>query len=158
MPESVVAGGKTLALNGAGVRTATMFKINVYVAALYTPGPVRDAGTALKLSGPLRFDFRFLRAVSREKVVRAWTWQFDQSAGHSYPGLKKDSRDFAELFEALKEGGLQTVEFEGDDSLVTQDGRPLGRVKGRDFQLAFLSLWFGENPPTMELKKKLLGG
>ena len=43
VPESYLLDGKTLVLNGAGVRTKTFLKVKVYVGALYLPQHSTDA-------------------------------------------------------------------------------------------------------------------
>ena len=45
----------------------------------------------------------------------------------------------------------------GTDTLVYDSGELKGTIRGRDFQRAFLSLWFGSKPVMPELKAALLG-
>src|SRR5437868_3109335 len=60
MPETVPAAGKTLRLNGMGLRTKLIFK--VYVAGLYLENPTRDAAMAISSEQVKRVDLRLLRA------------------------------------------------------------------------------------------------
>jgi hypothetical protein len=53
--------------------------------------------------------------------------------------------------------GTQTVEFVGTTTRVIENGQLKGTINGRDFQKAFLSLWFGSNPVMPSLKSALLG-
>ena len=46
-PDQTVVDGSTLALNGLGLRQATMLKVNVYVAALYVTKPSADSDAIL---------------------------------------------------------------------------------------------------------------
>ncbi len=41
-PEQVTVDGRTLALNGIGVRKATILRVEVYVAALYAATPSKE--------------------------------------------------------------------------------------------------------------------
>jgi hypothetical protein len=61
------------------------------------------------------------------------------------------------MFGALQQGGVQMVQFIGTDTLVYDQGLLKGTIAGRDFQKAFLSLWFGSNPVSPDLKSALLG-
>lgn len=158
-PTSVVAG-QTLPLNGAGLRTVKLVIIPVkaYVAAFYAPKPLRTAADVMASSGPLQFQFHFLQGVSQKQVRDAWTAQFASSASFTYPGFEKDRDQFIGLFGAIKSGGNETVEIVGDSTLAYDDGKLKGSVSGRNFQKAFLSLWFGSSPVQDSLKSDLLGG
>jgi len=62
------------------------------------------------------------------------------------------------MFGSLQQGGVQMVQFVGTDTLVYDQGTLKGTLVGRDFQKAFLSLWFGSDPVSPDLKAALLGG
>ncbi len=159
VPPTVTVEGVPLALNGAGLRTfkLLMVPIKVYVAAFYTPVPLRSGGAVETTTGPLQFDFTFLRAVGRADVSKAWSGQFDQSVSYTYPGYEKDRDAFITMFGALPEGGVEQVRFVGTNTVVSDCGTVRGTVTGRDFQKAFLSLWFGPKPVSHMLRDRLLG-
>src|SRR5262245_43300615 len=46
-PDQTVVDGSPLALNGLGLRQATVLRVNVYVAALYVTKPSADPGAIL---------------------------------------------------------------------------------------------------------------
>ncbi len=57
-------------------------------------------------------------------------------------------------------GGIQNLllaSFQGGVSINAAVGEPYGTIKGRDFQKAFLSMWFGAKPVMPTLKAALLG-
>ncbi len=155
--ESKVISGITLNLNGAGVRTATVFNVRLYVAAFYTPQPLKTPEEVFTSNGPLRFDFTFLRPFIDKKVEDAWRWQFEQSSSHRYDGYEKDAGEFSAMFGAVKKYGVETVEIEGDETRVYNDGVLRGSIKGKEFQKSFLTLWFGPKPVMNSLKAQLLG-
>jgi hypothetical protein len=160
VPECQVVDGVPLALNGAGVRSVKLgpFAIKAYVAALYATSPLRDAAAALDERQPLRLEFTFLRAVSQADVAKAWNAQFKASLAHDYPALAADQAAFVGMFGALQRAGAQSVEMVGEDTRVYEGARLKGVIRGRDFQRAFLGLWFGPKPPTTRLREELLGG
>jgi hypothetical protein len=159
LPGEVRVAGRELRLNGAGLRVFGVFRTKVYVAALYTASPARSAeALESSLGEPLRLDLAYVRPFSRETTVRAWRWQFQQSCAHDYPGLARDLETFVGLLGALSAGGTETFELEGEELRVYDRGGFRGRVVGRDFQKAFLSLWVGPKPVTPGLKDALLGG
>lgn len=157
-PQKTVAG-QTLSLNGAGVRTVKLafIPIKAYVAAFYAPAPLRSEQAVLASPGPLQFQFTFLQGVNQGQVTDAWNAQFQASVTAPYAGLKADQAKFVSFFGPLQKGGVETVELVGSDTLVYDNGTLKGTIPGRDFQKAFLSMWFGSNPVMPSLKTALLG-
>jgi hypothetical protein len=98
-----------------------------------------------------------LKSVGQGQVKSAWTAQFADSAAYTYPGFEKDRDAFIALFGPLQTGGIESVQLVGTDTLVYDSGQLKGTIRGRDFQRAFLSLWFGSQPVMPELKSALLG-
>jgi hypothetical protein len=159
VPPSVQVNGQTLPLNGAGLRTFSllMVPIKIYVAAFYAPTPLKSEADVLASPGPLEFSFTFLRAVGASDVAKAWSSQFAASASYTYAGYEKDRDAFVGMFGPLQQGGVQTVQLIGTDTLVFDQGTQKGTIAGRDFQRAFLSMWFGSNAVSADLKSALLG-
>ena len=159
VPATGNVGGQTLHLNGAGLRTFSllMVPIKIYVASFYAPVALRNADAAMSSTGPLQFDFTFLRSVSQSDVTKAWTSQFAQSVSYTYPGYTKDRAAFIAMFGTLQSGGVEQVQFVGTNTIVVDQGIPKGKIPGRDFQKSFLSIWFGSNPVSPDLRSALLG-
>lgn len=160
VPPQLTVAKEAIPLNGSGVRTFTLafIPVKAYVAAFYAPAPLDTEQAVLASPGPLAFTFTFLHSVGQEQVTEAWNAQFKASATYQYPGLAADQAKFVALFGPLKKGGIEMVEIVGDETRVYDDGSPKGAIKGRDFQKAFLSMWFGSQPVMPSLKKALLGG
>lgn len=159
VPPDLAVSGQKLPLNGAGLRTFTllMVPIKIYVAAFYSPAPLRSEAEVLAAPGPLAFTFTFLRAVGQPDVAKAWRSQFQASNSHDYPGIQKDLDTFVSMFGPLSSGGVQMVQLTGTDTQIFDQGTFKGSIPGRDFQRAFLSLWFGPNAVSPDLKNALLG-
>lgn len=159
VPPSLPVAGQALPLNGAGLRTFSLVlvPIKIYVAAFYSPSPLRSEAAVQSTPGPLGFTFTFLRNVGQSDVAKAWQSQFQASNTHTYPGLQKDVATFVSMFGPLSSGGVQMVQLNGTDTLVFDQGKLKGTIPGRDFQLTFLSLWFGQNAVSPDLKSALLG-
>lgn len=51
-PDQLQLEGSTLALNGLGLRQATMLKVRVYVAAMYTAQATSDPNAILRIEEP----------------------------------------------------------------------------------------------------------
>jgi hypothetical protein len=157
-PQSSV-NGQSLSLNGAGLRTVSIafIPIKAYVAAFYTPAALKSEEAVLASPGPLQFTFTFLKSVTQTQAVNAWQSQIQASMTYSYPGIEKDRTAFIGMFGAINQGGTEMIQLVGSETQVYDNGKLKGTIQGRDFQKAFLSVWFGSNPVQQDLKAALLG-
>src|SRR4051794_16057816 len=83
IPDTAQAGGKTLVLNGLGIRSKMMVK--VYVGGLYLPQKSSDANSILKSDGPKQIVMKFTHAVSKSQMVDG----FAEGIGDNSPDAKK---------------------------------------------------------------------
>lgn len=159
LDQQVRVCGETLKLNGAGLRAfrILMIPLKIYVVAFYAPAPLHTSSMVLDSPGPLQFDFTFLRDVGGDDVSRAWTFQFAESISYTYPAYERERDVFIAMFGHLRSSGVERVRMIGTDTLVYDSGVLKGKIAGRDFQKAFLSLWFGSTPVDTNLKNALLG-
>src|SRR5215469_11293643 len=86
-PDQMQVDGATLTLNGLGLRQATMFKVNVYVAALYVTRKSSDAGVLLA-NAPAELILRFVRDVGASDIAKSWNEGFEKNAKAELPALK----------------------------------------------------------------------
>jgi hypothetical protein len=61
------------------------------------------------------------------------------------------------MFGPLSGTGVEQVHLVGTNTIVIDQGVTKGTIPGRDFQKAFLSLWFGSKAVSPDLKTALLG-
>ncbi len=158
LPEEMAVAGRTLVLNGAGVREKFFF--DIYVAALYLPRRSADAGRILASGEPWRMVMHFLyRKVARGKLADAWEEGFAANLPPERLAYLRPRLDrFKSLFPDLKRGQEVVLDhLPGEGVRVYLDGRELGRIDGDDFAAALLSVWLGERPVTDSLKAALLG-
>lgn len=156
--------GVALKKNGHGVRSINFFgwDINVYVAGFYSASPLlseKDVWHSHRSNIPMQFDFTFLRTVDQGRVVSAWSQQLEHSVSYKYDGYESDRDAFIKLFtNKIENGGTQTVQLVGGNTVMVDQGVHKGNIPGRDFQRAFLSMWFGERAVAEDLKANLLNG
>jgi len=151
--------GLVLHRNGYGIRQISVYgmKINIYVAGFYSEAPLRTEEEVLSCETPLQFDFTFSRGVGKKQVRYAWQLQLKQSVSYQYEGYEQDRDNFINMFGGLKSGGTESIQLIGEDTLIIDQGELKGRISGKDFQRAFLSMWFGAKPVQLDLKEGLLG-
>lgn len=158
MPDELSVDGKKLLLNGMGVREATVFNVNVYVAGLYLEKRSSDGARIAAADETRRMDLAFVRDVSREDMTEAIHKGFEKSAGAEFAKLKPRVDKFKALLPEFKVGDkLSLVYRPGAGLSVVAPGKK-GTIEGADFARALFLIWLGAHPPNEGLKRGLLGG
>jgi len=157
-PDSVDVDGRTLALNGLGLRLATMLKVKVYVAALYVAERSPDAARILAAGAPRRIELHFLRDVAADDLDAAWDEGFAHNAPAQLPALRGKIAQLKRWMSDMRAGQRLVFTHAAGGLAVEVAGAPKGVIAGEDFAMALFSLWLGEQPPNPELKAGLLGG
>jgi hypothetical protein len=157
MPDTVPVSGKTLRLNGLGLRTKVFFKI--YVAGLYLENPTHDAAQAVSADETKRVVMHFLyKNVTKKQLVEAWDEGFDENAGPIGAEVKAGIAQLDGWMGDVSAGQEIVFTYEaGTGTTVEFAGQKKGTIPGADFMRALWKVWLGEHPPTSDLKKGLLG-
>jgi hypothetical protein len=79
-PDQAQVEGTNLTLNGLGLRQATAFKVNVYVAALYVAKTSSDANALLGSSAPSELILQFVRNVGADDLRKGWSEGFEKNS------------------------------------------------------------------------------
>ncbi len=158
-PDTAQVNGVALTLNGLGLRQATMFKVNVYVAALYVAKTSSDPNAILGSGAPSELILQFVRDVGAADISKGWEEGFAKNAKAELPALKERIAMLTGWMADVKTGQRMTFTFTpGAGVQVNVNGAVKGTIKGDDFAKAFLSIWLGADPPNPEIKTGLLGG
>ncbi len=156
-PDRVNVEGTSLTLNGLGIREATVFNVNVYVAALYVEQRSGNGAQILASDTKKRLVLRFLRDVDRADIVGAFQEGFQHSGGGG--AMAPRVRQLNGWVPAAREGASWTFTYVPGAGLhAAFGGRERGVVPGADFARAFFGIWIGSHPPNPGLKRGLLGG
>ncbi len=156
LPDTATLGGKTLVLNGMGLREYFIF--DVYVGGLYLPQKATTPEAVLAEQGPYRVVMVMKRDVSRKQFVGAWRGDLKANNKSDYSKLEPQVAQFTKLFDAAKSGDDITMDYvPGKGVSVTHNGKLMGTVSGNNFHEALLRVYVGPHPPTATLKKGLLG-
>jgi chalcone isomerase-like protein len=157
VPETVSVEGKTLKLNGAGLRKKLLFK--VYVAALYVETPSKDGAAVISSSEVKRVRLSILRSLKGSQVSEAISEGFERNSRDQLPKLDARLKKLASMIPDVKEGDEIAFTWVPDKGIqIAVRGTDRGTIEGRDFGDALLSVWLGPNPVQEDLKKALLGG
>ncbi len=157
MPDKLTVAGKTVVLNGLGVREATMFNVNVYVAGLYLEKKTSSAEEVVNSEQVKVLHLIFVRDVDRGDITEAWSTQFKKN-GADMAKLKSQINQLNGWMSAMEEGDAMTFTYfpqRGVNVVVKRAQK--GIIPGADFQQAFFAIWFGKSPPNAGLKSGMLG-
>ena len=157
-PDSAVVGGKTLQLNGAGLRKK--FIIKVYAGGLYLAEPSKDAAAIVAADAPKQVRMVFLRNVTKAQVLDAYREGFEKnSGGPGLPALVAKLERIAPAIPAeLKEGAEMSVTYvPGEGTTVVAAGGGTATVDGKEFADALFRNWLGSKPADDGLKDGMLG-
>jgi hypothetical protein len=157
LPDTVSVDGKTLKLNGAGIRKKAIFK--VYVAALYVETPSKDAASLVSSTQVKSMRLHMLRDVEGAKVSGAIVEGFENNSKDALPQLKPRLDQLAKMIPDVQKGDEIDLTFVPDKGTqVSVRGTATGTIEGRDFADALFSVWLGPNPVQDDLKQALTGG
>ena len=154
-PETVTAEGKTLNLNGMGLRRK--FIVNVYVASLYVEHTSKNAADILKADEIRRVEMKMLRDLSAQQITDAIQQGFEKNAGKNMDGLKERLTKFIEKIPEVKKGQTLVVQYVPGKGTRVEGGKDSYTATGKDFADALFSVWIGSSPVDDGLKKGMLG-
>jgi len=158
VPDTAQVGNATLQLNGAGIRTKFFFK--VYVGALYLDKKAHTAADVLADAGAKRVAMHWLMGVGSKKVRDGF--EDDLKANKTPARLDEQVKQFLAIFDTfkeVKEGDVIDIDYVPDEgTVVSLNGKEIGRVAGADFHGALMRVWFGDHPADEDLEEGMLGG
>jgi len=156
MPDTVTVEGKTVKLNGIGLRKKVVFK--VYVAGLYLESPSKDPAAVLSSDQIKSMRLWILRSLKGSQITEAIVEGFEKNSKAQMGALKARLEKFNAMFPDVQEGDqIEMTYVPGKGTVVTAKGTEKGVIEGKDFADALFSVWLGPNPVQEDLKKALLG-
>lgn len=158
MPEQTSVDGAKLVLNGMGVREATIFNVNVYVAGLYLQARSSDGQKIAASEEPKQMLLVFVRNVSKSDMAEAIQKGFSKVAGEGYGKLKQRVERLMAALPEFKEGDRFTLTYRPGTAVELKSKQRSITIEGADFARALFLIWLGKDPPNAGLKRGLLGG
>ena len=156
LPDTVQVGGRTLLLNGLGLRRKYMVK--VYVAGLYLEQKSSDPGAILKEDVPKRIVMHFLRGVSKDQIVDAFNESFENNSPDAKQTMKSEIAQFLGALDSVNDGHEMLLTYvPGTGTTVTLNGKEQLKIAAPAFAPVLFSVWLGPKPPSPDLKAGLLG-
>jgi hypothetical protein len=158
MMDDIKVAGRTLQLNGMGVREATIFNFPVYVGGLYLEKPSHNPDAILKSDELKRVQLHFVRDVSAKDIRNTWDTAFEKYAGNDLASLKIQLGELQAFITDMKKGESMGVIIWPDRIELMKSGRKIASVEvTKRFGEVLLASWLGPEPPNEELKVGMLG-
>ena len=149
MPGAVTVAGRELVLNGMGKRTATVFRVGVYVAGLYLPERSSDPRHILDEVASKHLSLHFVRDVPAEEMAEA----LDKGVRDNVPKaelpaartklkqvvarLPALTKDLVLGFSQLPEGRLE----------IRSNGKSIAVIHDPELARLLFTVWLGPHPP-----------
>lgn len=159
---TVELGGRTLRLNGVGLRAVAWFK--GYAAGLYLGPRVSSTEGVLADAGPKRLRMRMFVDVPTGEFVKAFYKGIARNTPPAQqPALAARMQRFDLMVNSLREvkkNDIVDLDYvPGEGLLFVYNGRSVGEpLAGVDFYDALLRIFIGGRPVDKEMKIGLLGG
>ena len=158
--DTVALGGATLSVNGTGLRE--VYVVKTWVAALYTPGPVRSAQALIADPGPRRLAISLLADVSIDRIARGI---LDAIRRNHDPlllaSIDAQIKAFVATLRAIgptQKGDRLTLDLAEGSTRVSFNDMTVGEpIAGLLFRDALLRAFVGAQPIDVDLQRGLLG-
>jgi chalcone isomerase-like protein len=156
LPDTEQVGGKTLVLNGLGLRSE--FMVKVYVAGLYLEQKSSDAGAIIKADAPNKIVMQFLHSASQSQMANAFKESFNDNTPDAMKTMKPDIDRLLGALEPMKVGDQMIFTYvPGTGTTFAINGKDKLTIAGAAFNPVLLSVWLGPKPPTANVKRGMLG-
>jgi len=159
--DTATVAGKTLVLNGGGMRQ--IFVVKVYAAALYLSEKKTSAADVQALTTPKRVALHIQREVNSEEFGQLFITSMNKNSSKEEKAkVINQTVKFGEMFASLppvKKGDIVTLDWvPGSGTVSTLNGKQIGEtLPDIAFYNAVLRIWIGENPVQSDVKRGLLG-
>jgi hypothetical protein len=156
MADEATVDGKSLKLNGMGLRQKFIFK--VYVAGLYLETKSNNPGEILGRDEVRRVEMHMLRDLDKATIVEAFQKGVEKNNPGKVAALKERLDQFAAAIPDLKEGQSISIVYVPQKG-TRVEGKNVGQFNapGKDFADALFSVWLGGSPVDEGLKAGMLG-
>ena len=159
MPAQVQYGGKTMVLNGVGVRKK--FFMSMYLAGLYLPAKSKDAAAIMKADEPMSIRLAITSSlISPAKMKSATLQGFQVGTGGNIAPIKAEIDQMLNSFDkGVGPGDIyELTNVPGSGVHVIRNGKLVETIRSAAFKEALFGIWLSNTPVHAGLRTQLLGG
>ena len=158
IPDTMQVYGKTLHLNGYGLRTYSFLGIHIYVASLYLEHLSTNPDEIIRSAETKLLTVRFKHNVAYDEAREAWREGLANNCVAPCHLDPNDVKTFLALVPAMYIGDNYALLFHEHRVIVTVGERLVGTVSSPEFAQAMLAVFLGPKPALPMLKHDLLAG
>jgi hypothetical protein len=158
VPDTIQVGGKTLYLNGYGIRTWSILRIHIYAASLYVEHLSTDPNEIIESPETKLLSVRFARAISAGQAREAWRKALANNCVAPCHLDPQDVESFLAQVPAMTPGEYFHLQFSRNTATVSADGQQIGVISRPQFANAVLATFLGPHPASPALRHELLTG
>jgi hypothetical protein len=158
VPDTIQVGGKTLYLNGYGIRTWSILGIHIYAASLYVEHLSTDPNEIIESPETKLLSVRFEHAISAHQAREAWRTGLANNCVAPCHLDPQDVASFLTQVPGMTPGEYFYLEFSGNTAKVSADGQQIGVISRPQFANAVLATFLGPHPASPALRHELLTG
>ncbi len=117
-----------------------------------------DCNVEALLTPPLQLTFAYQRAIPGDAMAKAALVMIERNlSDEQYQTLEARLKQFSSGYRDIEGGDAYHLRYSTDGELELWLNQELLRTeRGHDFARAYLSIWFGQQPYSDELKRRLL--
>jgi len=157
-PDKVALEGKALQLNGIATRKATIFKVKVYVGALYLESPSSDAQAVVASPQLKRIQMQFVRDVGSKDIHKTWRENYEKNCADACEADKAKLEQLLGYLSAdVKSGDQTTYNFLPGKVEVFVGAEKKGVIEGATMARTILLSYLGPKVADENLRDGLLG-
>lgn len=159
MPNTVLANGTTLKMNGGGMREKLVF--DLYVGVLYLESKSSNANEILKADKSMAIKLRITSGmIDKDNMEEAIREGFDKATSGNADRFKNEinnliNKGFAD--EIVKGDVFDLIYVPGKGTILAKNNKMLVNIKGLAFKTALFGIWLCDKPADANLKANMLG-
>ena len=158
LPDQIEVLGKSLFLNGLGIREGGVDRLRVYVAGLYLEKKTKNHRRVLRSKKAKRLVLKFLISVQIRSILDAWEEGFQKQAGDKMALFRDRVDQLKDWMVPVSRGDSYEFTYKPNKGIeVVVKGKKMGFIPGDDFAKAFFSIWLGNPPLNYRLRNHLVG-
>jgi Chalcone isomerase-like len=160
--DATVLAGRTLRLNGLGLRGVAWIK--AYVTGLYLAAPSQDVPQILAMQGPKRLRMKVMLEAPSQEYTKAFLKGVRRNEPEKVQqALASRLTAFAAQIDSLKTiraGDVVDMDYlPGVGTQLRLNNKAVGAaIEGEDFYRALLKIYIGDKPADKKMKEGLLRG
>lgn len=158
MPDQLQYGGKTMILNGAGVRKKFFMKL--YVSGLYLTAKNKDGDAVMKADEPMSIRLAITSSlISPEKMKSTTLEGFQRAMKGDISPLKKEINQLLNSFnKGVGPGDVyELTNVPGSGVHVVRNGKLVETIRSQPFKQTLFGIWLSKAPVHAGLRAQMLG-